>query len=360
MDAALAAGRIPPTMQAAYLLEPGRVSLRTVPVPRIGPGEALLRLKVCGLCASDAIDWYVAQKAPFVFGHEPAGEIVKVGAGVAGFSPGDRVFVHHHAPCLNCRACQSGDVVHCSTWRRSALDPGGLAEFIRIPAENLSADTLRLPPDLSFEAGAMIEPVACAVKALQRGALASGLDVMIMGLGFMGQVLGYLCRGWEPGRRSQGQLLGADRIAARLERAASGWADGVIDIDQGAAADFARAATGGRGVDLAIVTPPSQQALHDAIRSTRSGGRVVLYAPTPPGEGVPVDLNGVFFREISLIPSYSAGPAETRKAMHYVSEGIVPVDNLITHRLPLKQIEKAYSLIKDAQRALKVVVIVDV
>ncbi|MBX6378779.1 MAG: alcohol dehydrogenase catalytic domain-containing protein, partial [Clostridia bacterium] len=156
-------------------------------------------MRACGLCSSDVLGWYVARKAPLVLGHEPAGVVAAVGKAVRGFRPGDRVFVHHHAPCFRCRTCRRGAYVHCPAWRRSRLDPGGMAEYFRVPGHNL-ADTLLLPDGLSFADGALVEPVACCVKALRRARLRPGDTVLVVGLGFMGQVLARLARAFGAGR----------------------------------------------------------------------------------------------------------------------------------------------------------------
>ena len=147
-----------------------------------------MRTRAAGICGSDLIDWYVAKKAGQVIGHEVAGEIVEVGAGVTSFSAGDRVAPHHHAPCLECGDCRAGRFVHCAEWRSSRLDPGGMAEYVRIPAGNLARDTLKIPGALTFEEASFVEPLATVVKAFRRGALRAGQSVLVVGLGTVGQL----------------------------------------------------------------------------------------------------------------------------------------------------------------------------
>lgn len=353
-------------MQASVFAGAGRVELQTVPVPEYGPHEALVQMRACGLCGSDALDWYMSPRAPFVFGHEPAGVIAAVGQKVQSFRPGDRVFVHHHAPCGTCSACRRDDVVHCATWRRTNLTPGGLAEYFRVPAENLAHDTLRLPDTVSFVEGALVEPVACAIKALARGQVGAGTSVLVIGLGFMGQAMGHLCR-----RRHGGLLIGTDLVPARLALAAA-WADHVVAVPAGPvpaspAADPHKAAamvvqqvrqlTGGHGVDVAVVIPAGEQALRIGIAAARSGGTVVLFSPTAPDIDVALPLNDMFFREITLVPSYSAGPADTRRALAAIAAGWVPAADLVSHQVSLAQVAVAYRLLTDPNHsALKVVV----
>ncbi|HLS89258.1 MAG TPA: alcohol dehydrogenase catalytic domain-containing protein [Sphingobacteriaceae bacterium] len=357
-------------MLAAFYEGPGRAAVRTVPVPAIGPGEALVQMQACGLCGSDALDWYMAPRAPFVFGHEPAGIVVAVGEGVTNFRPGDRVFVHHHAPCGNCEFCRRGEEVHCPTWRSTNLTPGGLAEYFRVPAVNLAHDTLPLPPDVSFAQGSLVEPVACGVKALDRAGIGPGTSVLIVGLGFMGQAMGYLCR-----QAGAGPLLGTDLVPDRLDRAKA-WADHVLPAGEadpapaGPAKDSGdkpgpnprliqqvREITGGHGVDVAVVVPAGEAALLTGIAAVRPNGRVVMFSPPAPEADIQLPLSDMFFREVTLIPSYSAGPDHTRRALKAVAEGHVPDSELITHYFPLDRIGEAYALLRDPRReALKIVV----
>src|SRR5262249_7877524 len=152
-----------------------------VPVPAIGPGEALVRMRVCGICGSDLLGWYVRRKEGTVLGHELAGEVVEVGEGVAGFAPGGRVVPHHHPPCLAGAECRAGRFVHCASWKASRLDPGGFAELVRVPAGNLARDTLRIPDGISDEEASWTEPLATVVKAFDRGRFAAGQSLLVVG-----------------------------------------------------------------------------------------------------------------------------------------------------------------------------------
>ncbi|MGH7855750.1 MAG: alcohol dehydrogenase catalytic domain-containing protein, partial [Candidatus Binatia bacterium] len=171
------------TNRVARFYDVGDVRVETEPAPVPGPGEALVRTRASGICSGDLMGWYLRRKAPLVFGHEVAGEIEEVGAGITTFRRGDRVFVHHHAPCLDCRACRRADYVQCPEWKASRLVPGGMADFFLVPSGNLRRDTLRLPDGLDFEAAALIEPTACVVKSLRRARLRGGERVFVIGLG---------------------------------------------------------------------------------------------------------------------------------------------------------------------------------
>lgn len=345
---------VPATMLAAVLRGPNDLVLEQMDVPRPGPGELLVRIRVCGICGSDLMDWYVAQKAPFVFGHEPAGDVVAVGDGVTRFRPGDRVVLHHHAPCMECEACRRGDYVHCPVWREQALLPGGMAEYAVVAQQSVRHDTHLLPAHVSYEAGTLVEPLACVVKALKRARFAPGMRVLVIGLGFIGQLFGFLLR-----RRGAGRLAGSDAVSRRLALAREHWADEVYDVSRPPAAPRLTSAVPEQAFDLVVVTPGSPKAMLEGIKYVRSGGTLLLFAPAAPGETVPFPVEELFFREVNIVTSYSAGPDDMKEALEHVVSGHVPADVLVTHRFPLHQAEAAYRTARDVHNSLKVVVTMD-
>jgi L-iditol 2-dehydrogenase len=176
------------SLKVARLYSFNDIRIEESPVPDPGPGDALIKTRACGICSGDVMPWYIEKKAPLVLGHEPSGEIVTVGSEVKTFRKGDRVFTHHHAPCFSCKYCRRGDYVQCATWRSSRIIPGGVSEYILIPAVNLENDTFELPESLSFEDGTLIEPTACAVKGMRRTEIRQGDTVLVIGLGVMGLI----------------------------------------------------------------------------------------------------------------------------------------------------------------------------
>ena len=175
-------------MKVARLYSFSDIRIEDMPLPDVGEGEILVRVRTSGICSGDVMPWYIEKKAPLVLGHEPAGEVVKTGEGVSGFSPGDRVFVHHHAPCMSCNFCQRGDYVQCPSWKKSRIMPGGISEYILVPGLNLRNDTLKLPEELNFEDATLIEPAACVVKSFRRSGIRKGDTGLVIGLGVMGVV----------------------------------------------------------------------------------------------------------------------------------------------------------------------------
>ncbi|HLA25406.1 MAG TPA: zinc-binding dehydrogenase [bacterium] len=341
---------LPSVTRAVVFHSPGDLRLEHVPLPAPGSGDLVVRIRACGLCPGEAMDWYMARKAPLALGHEPVAEIIHAGAGVRGFAVGERVFVHHHAPCLRCARCRRGDFVHCATWRRSRLHPGGVSEFAVVPSEIVRGDTLRLPAQLADEAATFVEPLACVVKSLRRGGLRQGGSVLVIGLGVMGLLHVLLAR-----RLGAGMIIGADRIASRLAHAQSAGADVVVDVADNSLPDAVRRATGEDGADLVVVGPGTMEAIESGFASAAPGGTVVLFTPTPPEARFPLPVHDAYFREIRIVPSYSAGPDDTAEALRHLLDG-VPVESLITHRLSLDAAPEGYRLVREAKDALKVVV----
>ena len=344
---------LPSVTRAVVMHSPGDLRLEQVPLPAPGSGDLVVRIRACGLCPGEAMDWYMARKAPLALGHEPVGEIIHAGPGVRGFAVGERVFVHHHAPCLRCARCRRGDFVHCVTWRRSRLHPGGVSEFAVVPSEIVRGDTLRLPEALDDEAATFIEPLACVVKSLRRGGLRPGASVLVIGLGVMGLLHVMLAR-----RLGAGMVIGADRIPARLARARTAGADASVHVKEEAdvpLAESVRTLTQGEGADLVIVGPGTTEAIESGFAAAAPGGTLVLFTPTPPDRRWALPVHDAYFREVRIVPSYSAGPDDTAEALRHLLDGL-PVESLITHRLPLDAAAEGYRLVREAKDALKVVV----
>jgi L-iditol 2-dehydrogenase len=329
-------------MKAVEIQPDGSVSVVDREMPTIGPGDALLRPCAAGICGSDLLDWYVRRKAGTVVGHEIAGEIVEVGKSVTGFAAGDRVVPHHHAPCLACQQCLAGRYVHCAAWRSSRLDPGGMSEYVRIPADNLSRDTLKVPAHLSDEEAAWTEPLATVVKAMSRARLAAGQSILVIGLGSAGQLAVRLARA-----RGAARIAGADRVRSRLDAAQRGGADELIDVSgQEPRGTF----------DVVFVCPGKSDVIQQAAARVAPGGTLLLFTMAPPEETLALSSYELYFREISLVPSYSCGPTDTREALELLGFGKVPVADLVTHRFPIAHAAEAFARARDPEGSVKVMV----
>lgn len=331
---------LPDTMRVARLRAWGDVRVEEAPVPRPGPGEIVVRIEACGVCGSDALVWYVERKAAdggVVLGHEPVGTVAAAGPGVERFAPGDRVFVHHHAPCMRCQECRRGLWSSCDTWRATNLEPGGFAQYARVPATNVAHDTLALPGDMDWERGTFIEPLATGLRAVRRnGALRSHDHLLVIGLGSMGLLMTQLGRAL-----GAAGVIGSDFLEARRRLAAELGADAALDPAAGDIAAAVRERTGGRGADVVIVCPGDERAVRQGLDAAAPGGRVVCFTPFPPDRPLTIDQSTLYFREVQLLQSYSCGPDETRDALRLLRDDAIRTEPLVTHRAGLDGVAEA-------------------
>ena len=332
-------------MRAAIYHGAGRITLEDVPIPRIGDGELLVRMTACGLCGSDLMRWYQDPKAPVVLGHEPVGTVAEAGDG-ARFPVGARVFVHHHVPCFDCRLCRAGRHTLCDTFKSTRIDPGGLAEFIRVPAENVRADVLALPDAVDDITGTLVEPVACVVRGQRQAGLGPGSRVVVVGAGSMGLIEIQVAR-----------ALGATVVVALepdRERRQGAARLGAV-TPEGLDACAVRDALDGDLADQVFVCTHDHRAIAEALHMAGPGGVVQLFAPTQPGDLLALDLGAIFFREVTLQSTYSAGPDDTRAALDLLAAGHIDTGSVISHRMPLERADEAYRMAASGE-ALKVVV----
>jgi L-iditol 2-dehydrogenase len=336
-------------MQVARLYDFGDIRVEQSARPEVGPDDILVRASACGICSGDIMPWYIRRKAPLVLGHEPVGVVEEAGAAVRGFRPGERVFVHHHAPCFDCAACRRGEYVQCATWRATKITPGGMAEYFLVSAEN-QRDTLRLPDDVADIDGVLVEPAACVVKSIRRSGLKPGETILVIGLGIMGMMHVKLAR-----HHGAGLVIGADLFETRASRAKALGADIGLVVSGDDLAEQVRQITDGAMADVVIVGPGTTRALSAGIAAAGKGATVVQFTATPPEEEMLLRPHDLYFNETRLIPSYSCGPDDTREALELVRRGVLNARELVTHRFPLARICEAYD---QAQKpdSLKVVV----
>jgi L-iditol 2-dehydrogenase len=341
-------------MKVARLYSFDDIRIEDISTPEIGSGDALVRTRACGICSGDVMPWYIGKKAPLVLGHEPAGEIVEVGKGVTSFEKGERVFIHHHAPCFTCRFCRRGDYVQCSEWKDSRIIPGGISEYILVPSLNLENDSIALSEGMSFEDGTLIEPTACVVKGFRRAPVRRGDTVFIMGLGVMGMIHLLVAKHF-----GAGKVIGADRVKFRLDKALEFGADEVIDISANAVDESLRDITEGDMAELVVVGPNSADAMMQGLSCVRAGGQALFFTPAKPGERLTIDPNHIYFNDINIITSYSCGPADTADAFDLIEKGVVSAEKLVTHRFPVEKTGDAFRLTAAAGDSLKCVVSFD-
>jgi len=327
------------------------IRLEDVPVPKLGPSEILVQVRACGLCGSDLMEWYVKEKAPAVLGHEPAGVIAEVGQGVTQFEVGDRVFAHHHVPCFTCHHCLRGYYTLCETFKATHLDPGGFAEYVRVPALNVERDVLKLPPDMSFAEATLIEPVATCIRGIERANIQTGDTVIVIGAGVAGLVHMQLAR-----VLGAGLIVITDFSEFRLEIARRLGADSAINAREDVLTAL-KELNEGRAADVVIVTAGSIEAMAHGMALAGGGATVLLFAPSPPEATLPVSPFRLLFSEITIAASYSCSPVETGQALKLIQGGRIKAEELITHRFDLTGVGEAIRLASEAGESLKIVII---
>jgi len=336
-------------MQVARLYDFGDIRVEESARPEVGADDILVRARACGICSGDIMPWYIKRKAPLVLGHEPVGVVEATGAAVRGFKRGERVFVHHHAPCFQCPACARGEYVQCPTWRATNIRPGGMAEYFLVSAAN-QRDTLRLPDSVDDANGVLIEPAACVVKSLKRSGLKAGESILIIGLGIMGMMHVKLAR-----HLGAGMIIGADLFHLRANRAVELGADHGIVVAGDNMVEQVRDVTKGAMCDVVIVGPGTSRAIAAGIAAAGKGATVVQFTATPPEDELTVKPHDLYFNETRLVPSYSCGPDETREALSLVERGVINAAELVTHRFPLAQVTEAFATAQKPE-SLKVIV----
>jgi len=324
----------------------GKLVAEEWPRPTIGAGEVLLRVLGCGLCGSDIakiVD--PSTPAPLVLGHEVVGEIVALGPGVTDCAIGDRVVAAHHVPCGDCHYCRRGSESMCHAFKASNLDPGGFAEYVRVPAPNVRHALFRVPRHVTDEAASFVEPLACCLRSVRRARVAPGDTVVVVGLGSIGCLFVQLLR------RAGAVVVGCDPIAARAELARRLGAAAAGPASTAAAAQ--RELSGGRGADQVIVTGGGTDVLPWAVESLRDGGTVHYFASG--GDTLPLRLETLYHRELTLTATYSSSPSDLAEAFRLIVAGEVSVDRLVTHRVTLPGLHRGVDLMR-RREALKVYV----
>lgn len=326
------------------------VRLEEMSTPQIGPGEVLVKVLACGVCGSDVMEWYRINKAPLVLGHEATGEIVEVGDGVGQFKVGDRVFVSHHVPCNTCHYCLSGNHTVCDTLRSTNFDPGGFAEYIRVPQINVDRGVFLLPDNLSFEDGTLIEPLACVVRGQRFVHIEPGHTVVVIGSGISGLLHILLARATGAGR-----VIATDINEYRLNMAGKFGADFVIPADEDVPSRLLKL-NGNRLADRVIVCTGAIPALNTALQSVDCGGTVLFFAPTDPDVDLPIQFNDFWRNGITLTSTYGASPIDIATAIELISTKRIPVHEMITQRLGLADTGTGFQLVTDARESIKVVI----
>jgi len=333
------------TMRAAVYYTNSDVRVEERPVPAIGDGEVLVKIRASGICGSDVMEWYRVPKAPVVLGHELSGEIAAAGKGVDR-RVGERVVASHHVPCLECRYCRAGHETVCDTLRTTHLDPGGFAEFARVPAVNVKHGLFTLPEKVSFDEATFVEPLGCVVRGQRFAGVRAGDVVAVLGSGLTGLLHTKLAT-------ARGAAVYAtDPVGYRRQAAERA---GAKALDAGDGVPERLRTVAGHLADRVIVCTGAPAAIAQAFRCVDRGGTVLFFAPADPGREVPMPFNEFWREEITLASSYGAAPRDMEESLALLTKGTVEVESLISHRLPMTRAGEGFRLTAEAGESLKVV-----
>ncbi len=362
---------LPRTMRAAVYRGVNDVRVEEVPTPEIQAGELLVRVHTCGICGTDLKKIATgSHSAPRIFGHEIAGTVAAIGAGVKSFAVGDRVMVFHHIPCGACYYCRQKTFAQCQTYKKvgvtAGFEPsgGGFAEYVRVlpwivndscgtaasAVQGCRSGVVKLPLSTSFAQASFIEPVNTCLKAIETLRLTRGEMVLVIGQGPIGIMLALLAR------RAGATLVTSDLYPQRLTIARSFGITDTLDASSHSIVDALRSRTEGRGADATIVAVGGNKLIPVAMNATRPGGRVLLFAQTQHGEAM-FDPAAVCVDEKALLGSYSASVDLQDETVRLVCGSEIAFEKLISHRFPLAQAVEALHLAANPQPdSMKVVI----
>jgi len=337
-------------MRVAMYYNNNDVRLEEIPTPQIGAGELSVKVIASGICGSDVMEWYRIKKAPLVLGHEIAGEIAEVGEGVEGLRVGDRVFVSHHVPCNACQYCLSGHHTACETLHKTNFDPGGFAEYVRVPALNVDRGVYLLPDEVSFDEGTFIEPLACVLRGQRSAKIKPGNSVLVIGSGISGLLhIKLACA------LGAGHVIATDINQYRLKMALRFGANTAFDAGDDVVARLLEV-NRGRLADCVIVCAGVMPAATLALQCVDRGGTVLFFAVPEPGIDIPVPINDMWRNEVTLMTSYGAAPSDLATALELIRAHRVNVKDMITHRLSLSETGLGFKLVAEARDSMKVIV----
>jgi len=322
------------------------IRIEEVPTPTPGPREMLVKVMSCGICGSDVAEWYRLPRAPLVQGHELGAEVVQTGSSVTEYETGDRVFIAPKVSCMHCYYCANGHHPQCSEVKERL--PGGFAEYILVPEILIEKGTLLLPDHVTYDQSTFIEPLACVVRAQRLAGLKEGQTVLVLGCGMSGLLHVKLAK------IKNARVIATDINPNRLEFSRKAGAELAANAEDDVAQQLV--AVTGRKADVVILCTSSVSAVEQAWKCVDKGGTVVFFAVPDPEKRVVVPINDFWTKEIRILTSYYFGPPDLTEALELIASGKIYVDDMISHTLPLNDIEKGFRLVMEGKDSVKVII----
>jgi L-iditol 2-dehydrogenase len=351
-------GPIPKTMRAGVYREKGIVRVEEVPVPEVGQGEVLIKVAACGICGTDIKKIYQRYvEPPQILGHEVAGTVVAIGAGVTKWKLGDRVMSFHHTPCGKCFFCQKRSFSQCKQYKSTGLtggftpNGGGFGEYVKAMPWVAERGIVALPDNVSFEEATFIEPINTIVKAVQKARVEPGETVLIIGCGPIGLQLLMVTKS------AGGRIYTSDPVATRRAKSVTLGAIDSFDPISGKLVGEIQARTEGRGADAVLVAVAHPAVVVEALAAARPGGRVLLFAGNDPVTKIEFPAAAVGIDEKEILGSYSAAVDIQDSAAALVLQKKLPVMEIVTHRFPLARIQEGLDLAaRPTEDSLKILI----
>jgi L-iditol 2-dehydrogenase len=331
------------------------VRVEEKPFPTIGDDDILLKVMASGICGSDLMEFHRMKKAPFVPGHELAGIIEDVGENIKDYKKGDRIFVTHHVPCDNCRECERGNGIYCNDFQKiNNFDPGGFAPYIQVKGRSVKTGIIKLPPKMSYEQGSFIEPLGTVIESLRKitwqGGGFDGDSFLIFGAGVAGILNLQVARAYGAGR-----TIITDINEFRLKKAKELGADYAINAKD-FSPDLLKDINQGRLADKVIISTGAKSAAEQAFKCYAPGSDIMFFATPPENQNLENDWY-TYWRGVSRIGmTYGATPKSNYTAFWLIRHGVVNVDKMITHTLPLEEIAQGFKVASEGENCLKVII----
>jgi L-iditol 2-dehydrogenase len=337
-------------MKVAMYYNNNDVRIEEMQIPEISDEELLVKVRACGICGSDVMEWYRIKNAPRVLGHELSGDIVKIGSKIKKFKVGDRIFVSHHVPCNTCCFCKNDQHTLCKTLHSTNFYPGGFAQYLRVPKINIENGVFILPEEISYEEGAFIEPLACVVRGIKIAKMKPGISVLVIGSGIAGLLnIKYVKA------MGAGKIFATDIDEYRLETAKKMGADFVMNAKENIVEQIKKN-NDGNLVDLVILCTGAPVAARQALDCVGAGGTILFFAPTEPGVDVPFPLFDLWNKQVKMFSTYAGAPKDLEEAIKLIKSKKVKVTDMITHILPLEETQKGFRLAAQAQKSIKIII----
>jgi len=337
-------------MRVAIYYNNKDVRLQELDIPKINEDELLVKVIASGICGTDVMEWYRIKRAPLVLGHEITGVVDKIGKNVRNFKVNDRVFVSHHVPCMKCHYCLNEHHTACETLHKTNFDPGGFAEYIRIPKINAELGTFKIPDNVSFEEGTFVEPLGTVVRAQRLANLKRNQTMLVIGSGISGLMHIKLAKS-----KNIKKIVVVDINEYRLNAAKRFGADFTINANDDIVSKL-KEVNENRLADLVIVCTGALPAAKQALECVDKGGAILFFAVPRPDERLEIPINDFWRNEIKIMTSYGAAPNDLKESLELIKNKRINLADMITHRLKFDEIQKGFQLVAEAKESLKVIV----